>query len=506
MIARKSLLIMLVEGIGGILGFVGLYFITNYMTVETLGIVGFALSFTTMFGIVKKLGFESAHIKRVSEGKDLGECIGTFIFVKLILTVIYLLVILGSLYFWTDILGRGFETDEHLIAIYIMVFYAIITSFTEIMKQTFVARKEIAKLQIAMFVGTIFRIAATIVIALAGQGAIELAFTYIIAETVVMVVAGSFFAKFPIKKPTMPTLKSYSKFALPVVITSSIAIIITNIDKVFIQLFWGAEEVGYYVAIYRLVTFLIVIEASIGLLLFPTFSELHAKKDKKQITQLVVKSERYLSMTAFPLVFFMVALPLPIINILLDPKYEPALPILQILPLWALLSIISRSYGPLMLGMDRPWLATVSGVGRVVLNIVLNLILIPIDIKILGFSGFGLGATGAAIATVCTGVFGFIYLRAVAWYLIKLKWNPINMIKHFLAASAMVLVLLYITSIFEITRWYHLILIFFAAIGIYVGILYLIREFKKEDYNFFMDTLNPKKMLSYISEEVKGDK
>ena len=80
------------------------------------------------------------------------------------------------------------------------------------------------------------------------------------------------------------------------------------------------------------------------------------------------------------------------------------------------------------------------------------------------------------------------------------------MIKHFLAASGMVLILYYITSIFDITRWYQLVLIFFGAIGIYVGILYLIREFKKDDYNFFMDTLNPKKMISYITEEVKGDK
>jgi hypothetical protein len=130
--------------------------------------------------------------------------------------------------------------------------------------------------------------------------------------------------------------------------------------------------------------------------------------------------------------------------------------------------------------------------------------LIPIDIKILGISGLGLGATGAAIATVCTGIFAFIYFRVVAWYLIGLKWNPICMIKHFLAASAMVLLLLYLASFFEINRWYHLVMVFFVAIGTYIGILYLIREFKKEDYNFFMDTLSPKKMLSYITGEIKG--
>lgn len=506
MLARKSFLIMVMAAIGGILGYVALYFIANFMPKESLGIVAFALSFTTMFGIVKKLGFETAHIKRVSEGKDLGECIGTFIFLKITLAVIYLAVILGVLYIWTDVMGRGFESDDHLIAIYIMVFYGVIASFTEIMKQTFTARKEIAILQISMFIGTVMRVGATIVVAISGRGTIELAFTYIIAETAVLVIAGSFFAKFPIKKPTKSMFKNYSKFALPMVISSSIVLIITNIDKVFIQLFWGAEEVADYFAVYRLVTFLVIIEASVGLLLFPTISELHAKKDKKQIKELVVKSERYLSMTSFPIVVFMIALPLPILNILLDPKYETAAPILQILPIWALVSIISRPYGPLIMGIDRPWFVTISSIIRVSLNVVLNLIFIPIDIKILGFTGLGLGATGAAIATLCTALFAFIYLRAVAWRLIGLKWNPVHIIKHIIAASGMMLILYYITSFFDIVRWYQLAIMFFMALGIYFGILYLIREFKKEDYNFFMDTLNPRKMLSYIVGEVKGEK
>jgi hypothetical protein len=40
-------------------------------------------------------------------------------------------------------------------------------------------------------------------------------------------------------------------------------------------------------------------------------------------------------------------------------------------------------------------------------------------------------------------------------------------------------------------------------LGIYLGILYLLREFKKEDFHFFVDTLNIKKMISYIKEEFK---
>jgi hypothetical protein len=38
---------------------------------------------------------------------------------------------------------------------------------------------------------------------------------------------------------------------------------------------------------------------------------------------------------------------------------------------------------------------------------------------------------------------------------------------------------------------------------IYLGTLFLLREFGKEDLYFFLDLLRPKKMLTYISSELK---
>ena len=43
-----------------------------------------------------------------------------------------------------------------------------------------------------------------------------------------------------------------------------------------------------------------------------------------------------------------------------------------------------------------------------------------------------------------------------------------------------------------------------VGISIYFAILYMFKEFRREDFNFFMDTLNVKKMLVYIKEEIKG--
>lgn len=54
-----------------------------------------------------------------------------------------------------------------------------------------------------------------------------------------------------------------------------------------------------------------------------------------------------------------------------------------------------------------------------------------------------------------------------------------------------------------ITRWYHLLLFGILGLLIYLGILAIFREFTKEDFWFYIDTLNLKKMAQYIKDEFK---
>jgi hypothetical protein len=55
----------------------------------------------------------------------------------------------------------------------------------------------------------------------------------------------------------------------------------------------------------------------------------------------------------------------------------------------------------------------------------------------------------------------------------------------------------------NIDRWYHLIGFALFGIGIYFFVLYLMREFKKDDFDLFMEVLNIKKMVRYIKDEIK---
>lgn len=490
------------------MGYAAIFLVARYMDAPdySLGIVSFAYGFVALFSIFSNLGVDRAHIKRVSEGKNLNQCMGSFASIKIILTVLMTILLVSSILIWKHFVGRGFESPQHETAVYIMLIYFILWSITQIFLITFRAKKEIAKAQIPMFFETLGRVGATVFIVFNGYGAIALAWTYVVGEIFVLLTTLIMFRGYKIKlqKPTREFLNLYISFALPMAIVVASTKVMTNIDKVLIQLFWNATEGGNYFAIYRLSRFIDMATVAIGMLLFPTISALYVKKNINQIKELAYKSERYLSMFIFPIVFFMIFMAEPVIHIMLSNKFYPAIPILQILPLFALLDALERPYQMKLLGMNLPHFTRNRVLLMVAVNVILNIILIPKDIQSLGINLFGLGAMGAAIATVSAYLIGLLYTRIIVWRISNITVN-LRILLHLFAASVMGLVITALNEyIYEINRWYELAFFGLLGIGIYLGILYLIREFTKDDFELFIDTLNIKKMFRYIFEEVRS--
>ena len=502
MIARKSALIVTTQLANGLLGYIGLKFISKFMQPWEYGIVGFAYGFVAIFSIFGSLGFDAAHIKRISEGKDMGNCIATFLVIKMILAGLMAAMVIFSILAWKFILHRGFESPLNEKAIYVMLSYFVLATLTNAFISTFVARKEIAKSRLPYFVYTLTRVAATVFVAYNDMGPLLLAYTYLIGEIFRFFFALLLFRGYPIGRPSFQYFKSYFAFARPMAIAGAAALIMVNIDKVFIQLFWSATQVGEYFATVNLSRFVVVFASALGMLLMPTISEHHSKKDIKKIKELVLQSERYLSMIIFPLVVILITLAKPVIHMLLSDKYMPAFPVLQILPLFLLFDALSRPYQSQLQGMNKPHYTRNMVVIMMMINVILNLILIPRDIRSLGIKLFGLGIKGAAIATVISYFAGMVYIRIVSWKETGIVGGK-SIFSHLMAAIIMAFSLQELQKFVEIRLWYHLIIASLIGVAIYLAVLIAVKEFKKEDFKFFMDTLNPKKMVGYINDELR---
>jgi Na+-driven multidrug efflux pump len=138
----------------------------------------------------------------------------------------------------------------------------------------------------------------------------------------------------------------------------------------------------------------------------------------------------------------------------------------------------------------------------VILNIILNLIFIPEDINSLGIKLFGLGARGAALATVISYGIGLLYSRIMAYKVTKIKGNY-RIIFHSIAAFVMMTFLYLVNNTIVINRWYYLVFFSFIGFGLYLLILTVFKEFSKKDFTFFIDLFNIKKMIEYVTYELR---
>jgi peptidoglycan biosynthesis protein MviN/MurJ (putative lipid II flippase) len=145
-----------------------------------------------------------------------------------------------------------------------------------------------------------------------------------------------------------------------------------------------------------------------------------------------------------------------------------------------------------------------------VVNIFLNYLFIPkngllSNIEIGNYVISINGPNAAATATVLAGLIVFFGTRLEAKKFTGIKIFQIHTLKHFIAGFAMAGVLFYLNSFIAMFRWYHLIV--FAGLGllVYLFVLFLLKEFNKKDFLFFLDLINPKKMSSYVKSEIKKD-
>jgi len=489
---------------GTILGYVALFMILKFMDKGDYGVIGFGMAYVGLFWFISDIGFNSAHVKRISEGRDLEKCLGTFFVIKLVLTAIMVASVLISIFIWKFVIGRGFETPEHEWIIYLFILYYVILSLSAIPIATFSARKETAKQQLPGLLEPITRAPLAIIVAVSSLGILALAGSYVIGVAALLIMAIILFRGYPLGKFDSKMFKLYFTFAIPIAISSSIVVISGNVDKVMIQLFWGKEFVEYYFSVQRLSTFLILVATAVTILLFPTLSEHHGKEDYKQIRRLTTTAERYVSLVVIPCAVLLIVFSKPILQILRYDIAENASTTLQIMAIYSSIFCFYMIFLNQIMAIDKPRLGAKIGVSMASINILLNIIFIPKDIRSIGINLLGMGAEGAALATAISAAFGLVMCKIYTRRLTGTKWNP-RILLHICAGIIMGGVLYYLSGIITIIRWYEIGAACLLGIGIYLAILWLLREFKKKDLMLFLDILNPKGMTRYISSELKNN-
>ena len=200
-------------------------------------------------------------------------------------------------------------------------------------------------------------------------------------------------------EPTL--LREWFWKGLPFALTFVLTIIYFRIDQPLIDVFRGLEEAGLYGAAYKPIESLLFVPITFLSIVFPVLSVYHRDRPS-ELLDAVNRFYKGLLLMGWPVSIGIFVLAKPLTPLLLGHQYLGSEPALRVLALALGIAFVNNAFIGALNASDRQSSFSWAAGWSVVVNVVLNLALIPL-----------FGYQGASWATVVTE----LTLGAVAWTL-----------------------------------------------------------------------------------------
>lgn len=498
--------------LGAVTGAVGMFFIARQMPDADLhlGIVGFALSFVGMFLAIQR-AFDDAHVKRISEGRDLATCNATYLVLNLVSTGAMILLVLGSVFVWTDILGRGFQSSLQIRAIELILVYQVLNSAGEFVRRTFEGQQNIILGQIILSAEHVLKGAATVYVAFFGlaplfpgtRDAIGLAGAYVAGGAALALVALILLIGQPFGRPSWDLAKSYARYGLQTTLTATVTMVGTNAGAVLLQLFWSSRDVSYFFAPNRYIQFLPAVAGALSTSLFPVFSRLHASG--RTAPDVVLRMIRATSLLLLPIVAVTVVLPDAIVHVLLSDRFLQAAPVMAIMAAGFYIKAFRQLVSSKLGGVDRPGEVTKAATYSMLATVGLGIIFVAPSL--FGVPLLGRKAPGMALALTIGQFIGFGTVLKAAKTHAGVELAPLypNMARQAIMFLGTCGVLYGISLVIDplAFRFFHLILVGLLSPAVFLGLGLVVGEIHLEDLRRLWRMMRPGEWLSFLQEETR---
>lgn len=370
-----------------VLSFFYFTLIARHIGADATGKYFLALSLTTIFVVFVDLGLNNVLIRESAKQKNKAQnYFANIIFLKIFLGLFsYLALFLVVNFLNYDIEVKNLVYLSGLTMLFDSVhlsIYGVLRSFGRL---KFEAIGIVLSQFLTLSMGTIFLYLNFPLIFLI------LAFT-IPSFLNVVYSASILYFKFSIKlRPNFDKniIKYFAKIAIPFALAAIFARVYSYIDSVLLSKLISTEAVGWYSIPYKITYAFQFVPLALVAGLYPRFSELFVV-DKKRLSIVLQNSLKYLLIVVFPIVVGIGVLASDIILSIYGVGYYNSILPLQILLVGLLFSYISFPLGAFLNACNMQVKQTTIVFFAMVLNIVLNIVLIP-KLSVVGASISALG-------------------------------------------------------------------------------------------------------------------
>lgn len=221
-------------------------------------------------------------------------------------------------------------------------------------------------------------------------------------------------------------------FAWPIFLFKFFGVLLLWTDTLFLGYFKTADDVGIYSAVQRTVVVGSVFITSVNTIFSPYISQLFHQNQIKRLNDLFKTVAKWTLTSSLPIYVGLIFFARPVLNVF-GPEFTSGTTPLIILCLGWLLHSCTGSLGVMITMTGRPILNFASVAGVLLINILLNLILIP-----------KYGISGAAVATAVSLTLGNLISLVIVWLLLKMHPYRADFLKPLVSGFGSSVVLLFL--------------------------------------------------------------
>lgn len=467
--------------------FAFIYFtlIARWLGASNIGIYTFAVSLTTIFSIFVDFGLSNVLIREAAKFKEKANSyLNNIITIKLLFSLITYIIVAITI----NLLNKGSQT---LIMVYLAGIAMVLDSFTLSFWAIFRAYQNLRYEAISIVINQLL----ILIIGLAG---VLLKFPLYIL--IIALITGSTFSffyslvliklklKFKFKMQfNKPILKLLLAIAVPFALAGIFTRIYGYIDQVLLSVLVGDKYLGWYSIGYKMTYALQFVPAAFAAAVYPAMSHAYVN-DRERLKFIFEKAMFLLIITSIPIAVGIATIADKVILLLYTSQYQPSILALQIMIFGIIALFLNYPVGSLLNACDRQTTNTANMGIIMILNVILNLILIPRYQQV--------GASIAALVTLfLLFILNLIWVSKIIKY--DYKFLGLKLLKTIVAVVAMAIVVLYLKQSVNF--------IILAIIGalLYVGLMYLIKGFTKDDIKYLIQAIFKK--TPYEKELIDND-
>jgi O-antigen/teichoic acid export membrane protein len=366
----------------------------------------FAFAFPQLFSIITDFGLQGYYTKKIAGSKkDTRIFLGEMVLLRIGLSVLAVLLAVGAL----AVTGHPEDTKKAVLIgiLSVLIAQTLITNAWTV----FQAHEDMRYVAVSNILSRVTIAALTIGVLQVGGGILAVTWVYFLGYVIQVAYCSRVLIKehwTPIFTVTRGDIIGIFKEALPFSLFGIFSFLALSIDKTLLSLISGDASLGIYNAASSLCTNSNLISISVANAVFPTLVQSFRQNNMGEFRHKMQILLKWMLLLGMPLALIIAFYGREIILFIYrNVSYEPSVITLQIL-IWMLpIDLVSRVVQYALIAVNREHSVTVFyGLG-LVLNVTLNLILMPKYSYI-----------GAAWASIITQVFlllaqGFLYFRSL---------------------------------------------------------------------------------------------